>query len=356
MNVEEKLKSLYHSFEQTFEQESNKRLEIASELKGLAKAVAVLNIISLFFRGLIIFIIFFVLAILIGIYSFKKRKAPKKAFLPLRARDYINQQTIFYQTMHSNEPFILVLRSFEQNHYLSDSGDVGDLDKHMKKESDYEAVEGNIIERLETSFASQVKLFYVGKTRSCGSMNRLTKSLFLISDNHWFDSVELLIEKCLFIILMPGNTKGLLKELTHISNKGLNKTYFFLPRLHNRSNKMIDSWLKTFEEFQKVGLMLPYENNSKKDCIFKVEEYKMTEVGFDEAFKFHISKQFEKSKDIIEELLENKYISSDYYKECLKYFNITRILKKFKAVDIFDEIAQNKKLWDIQSHNELSVG
>jgi hypothetical protein len=338
MSLEEKVAGLFHSLEEKFEKENEKRLEIASELRGYAKGVAALNMISIVIKGLIVAGIFFVLLIIVLIFQYRKKKAPKRAFLPLRTRDYVNQQLIFRQVRASDKPFVLVLRSFEQRRYLPESGEFGDLDEHIRKEPDYEDDGVNVIEQVENSLDFPLHILYVGMTRSCCAKNRLTRSLFLIAEDKWFDVIEALVEKSLFVIMLPGNTKGFLAELEYIAKKNLNKTYFFLPRQQQRSSKMIDSWLKTFEEFQNEGLTLPYENNSETDKIFRIEGKKMLEARFEEVYTLHVSSSFEPAGQTLSGLHDAGLVSSDYYGECSKRFDIKKVLHDFKADDIFSEI------------------
>jgi hypothetical protein len=235
--------------------------------------------------------------------------------------------------LSSDEPFILVLRSFEEFPLQQE-------DVFNKRESEYETVDD--VKILDSILNFPIKALYAGKIRSCCSENLLKKSLFLISNDHWNIVVETLMQKCIFIILLPGSTNNFLLELQFVSESYLDKSYLFLPRTSATHQKRVANWSKTQEEFQKKGLKLPYYDQ-ETDSLYKVGRGIMEKTSIEHVYELHKSTEVNSISEVLKSLIIKNYISYDYLIECQKHFAIENTLSEYEFEDFVDDLNKNIK-------------
>jgi hypothetical protein len=240
-------------------------------------------------------------------------------------------------------PFAVVIRSFERfdrsQSAFDDPSTEKNMDDYLGKDPDYEAADASVIEKLDRILPKGLKAVYVGKTNSCCcSINGLNHSLFLISPDHWFEVVKHLIEKSLFVVLLPGNTNSLLQEVKYISATNLAKAYVFVPYIDYRSPKMIKSWLKTFEVFKNINISLPYENVERKDCLYQISGNVMIPVTLKDIYQKQNKECATPLNEVLQNLIDSKFINSDYKQECQLNYPHIDFEKKGQLSEIFKDV------------------
>lgn len=248
-----------------------------------------------------------------------------KISIPQRITNYLRQQRLLNVALNSNRPFVLILRSFNNGVYLSSNLKQfkNDLSAMFNwREPDIQS-EKNGISSLDNKL-KELQLFglYVGKVNSCNNRETLENSLFLSANIDWFQTVELLMRNSLITIIIPDKTGNLNFEIEHLKNQDLlSKTLIFIPKMTRHNESQERHWKKIYHNLESLGITLPYCRFTDEDLYLKIDSSYMPTVDLKTECKERVNiTKCPGSQNTLQELIEKKLISPNYYLEYRKYY------------------------------------